>query len=74
MDFTPIIGYSYKKNQNGDLERFAFGGSITPIITITGLHFSGHAEFFTGFSWLDIIKTKTHPSQELPEQTKKYFL
>jgi hypothetical protein len=50
LEFTPSTGYSFRKNANGANERFSIGGNINPIITITGLHFWGHAEFFTGFS------------------------
>ncbi len=32
------------------MEKFNFGNSITPVFTITGLHFWGHVEFFTGFA------------------------
>jgi len=49
MDFTPAFGYSYH-NRNGAMEKFSFGNSITPVLTITGLHFWGHVEFFTGFA------------------------
>jgi hypothetical protein len=50
LEFTPASGYSFRKDANGVNERFSIGGNINPIITITGLHFWGHAEFFTGFS------------------------
>ncbi len=49
IDFTPASGYSYY-SKNGTIEKFNFGSSITPVFTITGLHFWGHAEFFTGFA------------------------
>ena len=49
IDFTPPSGYSYY-SKNGAIEKFNFGSSITPVFTITGLHFWGHAEFFTGFA------------------------
>lgn len=50
LEFTPASGFSYQYNANGVLEKYRFGTNLTPIITITGLHFWGRAEFFTGFS------------------------
>lgn len=49
MDFSPASGYSYRY-VGGTLEKFKIGNSFTPTITITGLHFWGHMEFFTGFA------------------------
>lgn len=54
FDFTPSLGRSYFINDQNQLEKFKFRDKITPVITITGLHFWGHAEFFTGFSLLNI--------------------
>ncbi|MBC7486153.1 MAG: hypothetical protein H7282_05325 [Cytophagaceae bacterium] len=53
LDFTPSAGSSYFLNDQGELEKFYFRNKVTPVITITGLHFWGHAEFFTGFSLLN---------------------
>lgn len=53
VDFTPSTGSSYFYNADGELEKFYFRNKVTPVITITGLHFWGHAEFFTGFSLLN---------------------
>ena len=50
MDFTPLLGHSYRLNSAGDLEKFAIGNDLAPSISITGLHFWGRVEFFTGFS------------------------
>lgn len=61
LEFTPAIGYAFRKNANGGNERFEIGGNINPIITITGLHFWGHAEFFTGFSLPNISISGNQP-------------
>lgn len=49
FEFTPAGGYAYYRN-NGNLEKVKLGNVVSPTISITGLHFWGHAEFFTGFS------------------------
>jgi hypothetical protein len=50
MEFSPLTGSSYQRKANHQLEKIHFGSDISPVISITGLHFWGHAEFFTGFS------------------------
>jgi hypothetical protein len=49
MDFSPPSGYSYHL-VNGNPERFKLNSNFTPVISISGLHFWGHMEFFTGFA------------------------
>ncbi|HTJ48469.1 MAG TPA: hypothetical protein VL443_03365 [Cyclobacteriaceae bacterium] len=58
MDFNPVTGHSYLM-KNGNLEKFTLGTGMSPVISITGLHFWGHAEFFTGFSLPSISIHKT---------------
>lgn len=50
MEYTSLTGYSYQRDLNGNLNKINIGNNIDPVISITGLHFWGHAEFFTGFS------------------------
>ncbi len=54
FDFTPSLGKSFFLNDQNQLEEFRFRNKVTPVFTITGLHFWGHAEFFTGFSLLNV--------------------
>ncbi len=49
LEYTPATGSSYRY-QNGSVNKFTFGNSVTPVISITGLHFWGRAEFFTSIS------------------------
>jgi hypothetical protein len=58
MDYSPSTGYSHRM-VNGSAEKFYFSNSLTPMISITGLHFWGHAEFFTGFA-LPSIELNKH--------------
>ena len=54
MEYTPPGGYSYSRDANGALQKHKIGSTLSPSISITGLHFWGHAEFFTSFSLPDI--------------------
>lgn len=54
MEYTPPGGYSYSRDANGFLQKHKIGNNLSPSISITGLHFWGHAEFFTSFSLPDI--------------------
>ena len=54
LEYTPPIGHSYFRDNNNQLTRTRIGNSFSPTISITGLHFWGHAEFFTSFSLPDI--------------------
>ena len=59
FDYTPSLGHSEFLNSQNQLEKFNFRNKVSPTITITGLHFWGHAEFFTGFSFLNISLGKS---------------
>ncbi len=59
FDYTPSLGNSQFLNTQNQLEKFYFRNKVSPTITITGLHFWGHAEFFTGFSFLNISLGKS---------------
>ena len=59
FDYTPSLGHSQFVNSQNQLEKFNFRNKVSPTITITGLHFWGHAEFFTGFSFLNISVGKS---------------
>lgn len=50
MEITPSTGYSYFRNSSNQLEKISIGNDVVPVISITGMHFWGHAEFFTSFS------------------------
>jgi len=54
IEYIPKTGSSYFKNANNTLEKTKFGNIISPTFSITGLHFWGHAEFFTGFTFKTI--------------------
>jgi len=58
FEYSPSTGYSYQRNGGNLLEKIPIGNSISPVISITGLHFWGHAEFFTGFSLGNISTLK----------------
>ena len=61
MEYTLNGGYSTIRNANNELEKVAFDPSLSPVISISGLHFWGHAEFFTGFSVGTISLGNTSP-------------
>lgn len=60
LEFTPATGHGFRY-QNGDLEKLTFGNTVTPVISITGLHFWGRAEFFTSISLPSWSLDKTQP-------------
>lgn len=63
-EYTPASGYSYFRNQQNQLEKKRIGNTLSPTISITGLHFWGHTEFFTSFSLPDIHLSRQKTSGE----------
>ncbi|MEM7106707.1 MAG: hypothetical protein AAF519_00680 [Bacteroidota bacterium] len=46
--------------QNGNLQRSSFGGALTPRLTIGGIHFWGHADFYVTFP-LNFVSIRNNP-------------
>lgn len=76
LEYTPAVGNSYFRNNQNQLQKIPIGKTFAPAISITGLHFWGHAEFFTTFSLpdIDLVKDATHGEYQRFSSTGfKYF-
>lgn len=77
LEYTPAGGFSYYRNAQNQLQKIPLGKTLAPAISITGLHFWGHAEFFTTFSLpdIDLVKDATHGEYQRFSNTGfKYFI